>query len=271
MKRRMNNIFRKDGKSFVLAMDHSAQMYSPDLKDPSHIIRECVAGGVDAFLTTYGIIKHFSDDFGNAGIIMRADGGASMIRKPQSPLELLYTAEDAVRVGADAMLCMGLPGSQNNEHSLKYLARLAADCERYNLPVCSEALPYGFERPEGIDTRAIDLMSFACRQSVDLGADFIKSEFVGGEAFRRSAPTATLPFWFWGAARQRQRRTSSPISARPLTAAQRASSWAGILSATKMLHRSAPPSQPSSTMTHPWKRPWPFLGNKRSLKTGKRV
>ena len=123
MKRRMNNIFKKDGKSFVLAMDHSAQMYSPDLKDPGHIIRECVAGGVDAFLTTYGIIKNFSDDFGNAGIIMRADGGASMIRKPQSPLELLYTAEDAVRVGADAMLCMGLPGSQNNAHSLKYLAK----------------------------------------------------------------------------------------------------------------------------------------------------
>lgn len=84
MKRRMNNIFKKDGKSFVLAMDHSAQMYSPDLKDPGHIIRECVAGGVDAFLTTYGIIKHFQSDFGNAGIIMRADGGASMIRKPMN-------------------------------------------------------------------------------------------------------------------------------------------------------------------------------------------
>ena len=198
MKRRMNNIFKKDGKSFVLAMDHSAQMYSPDLKDPGHIIRECVAGGVDAFLTTYGIIKNFSDDFGNAGIIMRADGGASMIRKPQSPLELLYTAEDAVRVGADAMLCMGLPGSQNNEHSLKYLARLAVDCERYNLPVCSEALPYGFERPEGIDTRAIDLMSFACRQSADLGADFIKSEFVGGEAFREVCANCYAPILVLG-------------------------------------------------------------------------
>ena len=173
-------------------------MYSPDLKDPGHIIRECVAGGVDAFLTTYGIIKNFSDDFGNAGIIMRADGGASMIRKPQSPLELLYTAEDAVRVGADAMLCMGLPGSQNNEHSLKYLARLAVDCERYNLPVCSEALPYGFERPEGIDTRAIDLMSFACRQSVDLGADFIKSEFVGGEAFREVCANCYAPILVLG-------------------------------------------------------------------------
>lgn len=201
MKRRMHNIFAADGKSFVLAMDHSAQMYSPDLKDPGHIIRECVAGGVDAFLTTYGIIKHFQADFGRAGIIMRADGGGSMIRKPMAPLDLLYSAEDAIRVGADAMLCMGLPGSQTNEHSLKYLAKLAADCEKYNLPLCSEALPYGFERPEGIDTRAIDLMSFACRQSVDLGADFIKSEFVGGEEFRKVTENCYAPILVLGGAK----------------------------------------------------------------------
>ena len=198
MKRRMNNIFKKDGKSFVLAMDHSAQMPSPDLKDPGHIIRECVAGGVDAFLTTYGVIKHFAADFGNAGIIMRADGGASTLRKPMSPLDLLYSAEDAIRVGADAMLCMGLPGSQTNEGSLKYLAKLAADCNKYNLPVCSEALPYGFERPEGVDTRAVDLMSYACRQSADLGADFIKSEFVGGEAFREVVENCYAPILVLG-------------------------------------------------------------------------
>ena len=57
MKRRMNNFFKKDGKSFVLAMDHAAMMPSPDLKDPGHVIREAVAGGADGFLTTYGIIK----------------------------------------------------------------------------------------------------------------------------------------------------------------------------------------------------------------------
>mgnify|MGYP002610698651 CR=1 FL=1 len=95
MKRRMNNFFKKDGKSFVLAMDHAAMMPSPDLKDPGHVIREAVAGGADGFLTTYGIIKAFQNDFGNAGIIMRADGGISALRKPMNPLSLLYTPEDA--------------------------------------------------------------------------------------------------------------------------------------------------------------------------------
>ena len=145
MKRRMNNFFKKDGKSFVLAMDHAAMMPSPDLKDPGHVIREAVAGGADGFLTTYGIIKAFQNDFGNAGIIMRADGGISALRKPMNPLSLLYTPEDAVRVGADAMLCMGYPGSTDNEHTLEYLANLCAEAEKLNIPVGAEMLPYGFD------------------------------------------------------------------------------------------------------------------------------
>ena len=67
MKRRMNNIFRKDGRSFVLAMDHSAMMPSPDIKEPGRVISEAEEGGADGFLTTYGIIRKYQKDFGNKG------------------------------------------------------------------------------------------------------------------------------------------------------------------------------------------------------------
>ena len=198
MKRRMNNIFRKDGRSFVLAMDHSAMMPSPDIKEPGRVISEAVEGGADGFLTTYGIIRKYQKDFGNKGIILRADGGISAIRKPMAPMDLLYSAEDAVRIGADAMLCMGYPGSQTNEHTLKYLAELVEDSDRFNLPVGAEMLPYGFEKPEGIDTRSVELMSFASRQGADFGADFIKTEFVGGEAFREVTENCYVPILVLG-------------------------------------------------------------------------
>ena len=198
MKRRMNNIFGRDGKAFVLAMDHAAMMPSPDLADPGRIIREAAAGGVDAFLTTYGIVKHCQKDFGNAGIVMRADGGISALRKPMNPMDCLYTAEDAVRVGADAVLAMGYPGSEVNEHTLKYLAHLAADCERFNLPLGAEMLPYGFEKHEGIDTRSVENMSFACRQGAEMGADFIKAEYVGGERFHEVVDNCYVPILVLG-------------------------------------------------------------------------
>ena len=198
MKRRMNNLFRKDGKAFILAMDHSAQMPSPDLADPGHIITEAVAGGVDGFLTTFGIIKNHADAFGNTGIILRSDGGSPNLPYPRSPMDLLYTPEDAIRIGADAMLCMGYPGSSNNEQTLRYLAKLCAQAEKYNFPVGAEMLPFGFEKPKDkdgnpIDTRTVELMSFACRQGADMGADFIKAEFVGGPEFRKVIENCYVP------------------------------------------------------------------------------
>ena len=206
MKRRMNNIFKADGKAFILAMDHSATMFCPELKDPGHIITEATAGGVDGFLTTYGIIKNFSDCFSNAGIIMRADGGSANLPASKSQIECLYTVEDAIRVGADAMLCMGFPGSEDNGHTLKYLAKLCADAEKYQLPIGAEMLPYGFEKPldkdgNPINTRTAELLSFACRQGADLGADFIKTEFVRGGQFREITENCYVPVLILGGAK----------------------------------------------------------------------
>jgi class I fructose-bisphosphate aldolase len=96
------------------------------------------------------------------------------------------------------MLCMGYPGSTDNEHTLKYLARLAADAERYNLPVGAEMLPYGFEKHEGIDTRSVENMGFACRQGAELGADFIKAEYVGGERFSEVTGDCYIPILVLG-------------------------------------------------------------------------
>lgn len=193
MKRRMHNIFRADGRAFVLAIDHAAMMPSPDLRDAGGVIREAIAGGADAFLASYGTVKLHQAAFGSAGIILRADGGVSALRRPMGAMECLYTARDAVNVGADAMLCMAYPGSETNEHTLGCLARLAADCQAYALPLCAEALPYGFERHEGIDTRSVENVAFACRQGVELGADFIKTEFVGGARFREVVAACPAP------------------------------------------------------------------------------
>ncbi|MDD4080969.1 MAG: aldolase [Eubacteriales bacterium] len=192
-KSRMRHFFQPDGRAFVLAMDHAALMPSPALKDPGHVIREAVAGGVDGFLTTFGIVKAFSKDFGRTGIILRGDGGASALKKPMGRLEALYSAEDALRLGADAMLVMGYPGSGNNEHTLGYLARLAADCDQWGLPLGAEMLPYGFEKPEGITTWSVENVAFAARQGVELGADFIKTTFVGAERFREVADSCPAP------------------------------------------------------------------------------
>ena len=184
MKRRMHNIFRRDGKSFVLAMDHGNGLkVLPEMNNPGEIIKKAVAGGIDALLTTYGIASTYRKEIGNIGLILRIDGGTSQISVNKASMEAIYTPEDAIRLGADGVLCMGFPGASNEDITLKDLATAVAECSKWNLPIGAEMLPRGFEPAE--DGRTPENIAFACRIGAELGADFIKTEYTGDkESFK---------------------------------------------------------------------------------------
>lgn len=196
-----DRIFGKDGRAFVMAIDHPLTMPSPDLAEIGPIIEKAREGGVDAFLASYGCIRAFAGSFDGAGLIMRADGGVTMLEKPSGPLKMLWTAEDAVSVGADAMLCMGFPGSTLNSGTLANVARTSADAHSHGIAAGAEMLPYGFERPEGVETRSVEAVSFACRLGAEMGADFIKTEFVGGERFKEVISNCFVPVLVLGGSR----------------------------------------------------------------------
>ncbi|GFN36748.1 class I fructose-bisphosphate aldolase [Tepidimicrobium xylanilyticum] len=186
MKRRLNNIFRKDGKSVVLAMDHGNGLnVLPELNDTGEILKKCVEGGIDAILTTYGIATTFQEELGNIGLILRIDGGTSYLAKTyDKSMEVIYSIEDAIRVGADAVLCMGFPGASNEDVTLKGLARLVSEATRWNFVVGAEMLPRGFEGDD--DARTPENIASACRIGVELGADFIKTDYTGDiESFKK--------------------------------------------------------------------------------------
>lgn len=190
-----NRIFHSDGKSFILAIDHPLTMPSPDLSDVASVIIKAIDGGVDAFLASYGCIRHFSRQnmFADKGLVLRADGGSVIMGKPSGKLELLYNAEDAARVGADALMCMGYPGSMENASTLANVAALSRQAHKCELMCGAEMLPYGFEKHDGIDTRSIENVAFACRLGAELGADFIKTEFVGGYKFSEVVHNCYVP------------------------------------------------------------------------------
>lgn len=185
MKRRMYNIFREDGKSFILAMDHGNGLnVLPEMEKPGEIIEKAVKGGIDALLTSYGIATTYKKEIGNVGLILRIDGGTSQLAVNNVSMETIFQAEDALRIGADGVLCMGYPGAQNEDITLKYLANNIAQCNKWGLAIGAEMLPRGFEPVE--DSRTPENLAFACRVGAELGADFIKTQYSGDiESFRQ--------------------------------------------------------------------------------------
>lgn len=180
MKRRWRNIFRGDDRSFILAMDHAIVMAVQEvLTDPGEVIERAISGGADAILTSYGVSNHFQKELGNAGLILRVDGGTTAMHPSgyvfDNPTST-FTVEDAVRVGADGIMCMGFTGLDGEPANIRTLAKLAAECERYGLVYGIEMVPGGFVDPE---QQTLENIAFSCRLGAEYGADFIKSPYTG--------------------------------------------------------------------------------------------
>jgi len=199
---RQNHIFKPDKKTFIMAMDHGANFnVLPAMKNPGKIIREVASSGADAFLTTVGMTEKFADDFLGKGIILRIDGGVSFLGDGSKPMQTVVTAEDALRLGADAIITMGFPGSKFENDTLSSLSRNILEAHKWGIPVVSEALPRGFEG--GDDARTSDNITFACRQSAEFGADIIKTVYTGDqESFKELTESVFAPVVILGGAKK---------------------------------------------------------------------
>lgn len=171
---RINRIIGADGKSVIIAFDHAGFMGPmPGLERPGKLLEDLSTSGVDAVLTTMGVVRRYSDKFGKLGLILRADGGSS-IKGPQTgSIHRLFSIEDAARLGADAVICMGMIGFPEEPSSLQNLASLCAESCTWNIPVIAEML---VNSKDGNEVTPEDL-GFAMRIGIELGADLIKAPF----------------------------------------------------------------------------------------------
>ena len=203
---RLNHIFGDDGKALIVAMDHAAVFGNiGGLEKPGEVIRQVRAGGADAILTTYGVCKQFARDIGGMGVVLRVDGGVSMLAKERGAMRLVYDVYDALRIGADAVGCMGFPGARFEAVTLPYLSELVAQCAEWNVPVMAEMLPAGFKDPAEWWTP--ENVGHACRIGAELGADFIKTTYTCDvQSFRAICEQVYVPIVVLGGNKSRDPR-----------------------------------------------------------------
>ena len=128
---RTRRVFRPDGRALIVAIDHAMFMDAgPSLCDPGGVVEKVVAGGADAVIATFGVARRFGASFGRAGLILRVDGGPTALFDGEGDWPLLFSAEDALRLGADGVVCMGFPGVACEGATMGNLARLASDCRK---------------------------------------------------------------------------------------------------------------------------------------------
>lgn len=195
----MHRIFRDDGRSLIVAMDHGCGLdVYPALARPGPLLDEVLAGGADAVLATPGMVRQFSSELKSLGVILRVDGGSTQLTTAFE-CRLLYSVEDALKLGADAVACMGFPGTTLEADTLENIATLARESDAWGVPLMAEMVPGGLMKS---DLRTPENTRLAVRIGVELGADFIKTEYLGPpESFRQVTEHCYRPVLILGGAR----------------------------------------------------------------------
>jgi DhnA family fructose-bisphosphate aldolase class Ia len=195
---RLRRLFGKDQRSVIIAFDHAAFMGNiPGLEDPGKLLRTLTQTGVDSVITTIGVAKRFRSDFGSLGLILRVDGGSSAKSPKTGELAVTVTVEDAVRLGADAVICMGMIGFPEEPSSIQNLAALSAEADLWNIPLVAEMLVKGEQKEPTVEE-----IGFAMRVGVELGADLIKTSIaLPVDRFQKVLQTCYRPVVILGGAK----------------------------------------------------------------------
>lgn len=202
MIRRFNRIFRSDGRAFIVAFDHG-MIDGParGMEQPGETLKQIVAGGADAILTTYGMATRFAELIAPLGLILRMDGGGTKLGK-MGPGSQFYTIEDAIRCGADAVAVSAFPGAPDEEESLATLASVIGEAHHWGIPVMGEMVPGGFDSPDSM--RSAESIAIAARVGAELGSDWMKIPYADG--FERVTSTCFVPTVILGGAKKGSER-----------------------------------------------------------------
>jgi class I fructose-bisphosphate aldolase/fructose-bisphosphate aldolase/2-amino-3,7-dideoxy-D-threo-hept-6-ulosonate synthase len=181
--RRLSRIFARDGKTLVLAYDHGAGGANfAGMADQAKTIRECVAAGADAILTTVGVARNHGPLIERVGLVLSLDG---LIDDPE------YAVLDAIRLGADAGKVICTPWSKDNPRSIAENRRLATVCREWGLPLMVETIPVSFQATE---EHTPEKVGRAAKIGEELGADVLKIHFTGDVAsFRQAIKPLVVP------------------------------------------------------------------------------
>jgi len=198
---RLNRLMARDGKTLIAALDHGIAGISPleGLERPGDLIPVLAEAGVDAVIVTPGVLLRFPKTFGKLGIVVRADCGPTAFTGEWSENRPSVVVEDALRMGADAVIAMGIVGSPGESESLRALSGLAGECTRCGVPLLAEMLPGGF----AATNCSPDQICAAARLGAELGADIIKIRYSGAlENFRAVTRSCYQPVIVLGGSKQ---------------------------------------------------------------------
>jgi fructose-bisphosphate aldolase/2-amino-3,7-dideoxy-D-threo-hept-6-ulosonate synthase len=187
--KRLRRIFRDDGKTVIIPMDHGVTDGPiQGLQDMQSIVQKLIAGGADAVVLHKGVAKNV--DTGGLGLIIHAS--ASTRFGPDTSRKVkVCSVEEAVRLGCDAISVHINVGATQEPEMLTKLSTITAECDSWGVPSLAMMYPRGPTIKSEHDPEAV---AHAARLGAELGADVVKTNYTGDLAsFRNVVRCCPVP------------------------------------------------------------------------------
>lgn len=171
---RMRRIFQDDGRTVISALDMG--MFSgtvSGLEDVRAITKKVVEAGADAIICGPGWARAAADIYGGkCGLILRVTGGVTRYSQKALNHTLTTSVEEAMALGADAVMNMVFVGDEYNPAEREQLAimkELSWRCHEYGIVLFPELLHTNWE-----DQNDPDWIDACARAGFEYGADAVK-------------------------------------------------------------------------------------------------
>jgi class I fructose-bisphosphate aldolase len=182
---RMNRLFsHPSGRLCSVAIDHYigyGDEMPVGLRRLGPSIAAMVAGRPDAVTMHKGPAAHIWPAYaGSVPLILQS----SLVRADDTAIEQVLTAEEAVRLGADAIAVVAFVRGETEARFLRAVTDVVRDAARFELPVICHVYPRRYEEGLRISYEPDDI-AWAARCAAESGADVVKVPYCGDVAAYR--------------------------------------------------------------------------------------
>ncbi len=175
------NKIAKKGKALFLAYDqgleHGPSDFNDKNVDPLYIFELAKKGGCTAIVLQKGIVEKYREELKKFKIplIMKLNGKTNLFRGDPISRQLC-TVKEAIKLGASAVGFTIYIGSQHEGNMLSDFENIQREAHKRGLPVVAWVYARGSSvriKPSG------ELMAYAARTGLEIGADIIKIKYDG--------------------------------------------------------------------------------------------
>jgi DhnA family fructose-bisphosphate aldolase class Ia len=194
----LDTIFR-EGRTVILPIDHGVAIPVPGLESPFELIQR-VNPFVDCYVMNLGMVLRSTDLTAGKGVCLRTDVYNTRTTGRGAGSIPVFGIDSAEMVGANAVMNMLFPFSENEEAITQSCADLVQQSLEADVPVILESLPYGLGQR---DQYTVDNVRFAVRLAAELGADVVKTVYPTGasvDEFRSIVAECFVPLVVLGGA-----------------------------------------------------------------------